>query len=236
MKKTLTFFLFMLAAITMQAQVQAPQPSPHAKIWQTVGLTEVTVEYSRPSMRGRDIFGDLVPFDKKWRTGANENTTISFSDDVTIDGETLTKGTYAIYSVPGKNSWEIMFYKKTDNWGLPQAWDNAQVALSTKAQVTKMPMTMETFTIVIDELKNAFDTHPFVGEVRGDGMLASLEFLENKDKLKFFDPAKEFIPQKLDKINLIKARKSPPVYWIYENNKIKRVYFYPLERKVKTLI
>ncbi len=154
MKKTLTFFLFMLAAITMQAQVQAPQPSPHAKIWQTVGLTEVTVEYSRPSMRGRDIFGDLVPFDKKWRTGANENTTISFSDDVTIDGETLTKGTYAIYSVPGKNSWEVMFYKKTDNWGLPQAWDNAQVALSTKAQVTKMPMTMETFTIVIDELKN----------------------------------------------------------------------------------
>ena len=154
MKKTLSLFLVMFAAITLQAQVQAPQPSPHAKIWQKVGLTDVTVEYSRPSMRGREIFGDLVPFDKKWRTGANENTTITFSDDVKIDGETLSKGTYSIYSVPGKKSWEIMFYKKTDNWGLPQEWDNAQVALSTKAEVNKMPINMETFTIVIDELKN----------------------------------------------------------------------------------
>ena len=154
MKKTISLFLFVLAALSIQAQVETPQASPHGKIWQKVGLTDVTVEYSRPSMRGREIFGDLVPFDKKWRTGANENTTISFSDDVKIDGETLPKGTYAIYTVPHENNWEVMFYKKTDNWGLPQQWDNAEVALSTKVNVSDMPFNMETFTIVIAELTN----------------------------------------------------------------------------------
>lgn len=154
MKKTLLLFLFALATFSIQAQVQTPQPSPHAKIWQTVGLTEVTVEYSRPSMRGREIFGNLVPFDKKWRTGANENTTITFSDDVMIGGESLEKGTYAIYTIPHKKNWQVMFYKKTNNWGLPQEWDNAEVALSTEVEVNKMPLKMETFTIVIDELKS----------------------------------------------------------------------------------
>ena len=115
MKKTLTFFLFMLAAITMQAQVQAPQPSPHAKIWQTVGLTEVTVEYSRPSMRGRTVFGNLVPYGKLWRTGANQNTMVTFSTDVMIGGKTVKAGSYAIFTTPNKDNWEVVFYSDTNN-------------------------------------------------------------------------------------------------------------------------
>ncbi|MBW2960643.1 DUF2911 domain-containing protein [Mesonia aestuariivivens] len=154
MKKAITLFLVLFAAVNFQAQVETPQPSPHAKIWQKVGLTDVTVEYSRPSMRGRTIFGNLVPFGENWRTGANENTSITFSDDVKIDGKTLSKGTYAIYSVPNKKSWEVIFYKKSDNWGLPQKWDANEVALSAKVDAYKMPLTMETFTIVIDELTN----------------------------------------------------------------------------------
>ncbi|SHI48649.1 Protein of unknown function [Mesonia phycicola] len=154
MKKIISLCLLLLAVITLQAQIQTPQPSPQAKIWQKVGLTDFTVEYSRPSMRGREVFGNLIPFGKTWRTGANENTTITFSTDVTIDGKNLTKGTYAIYTVPTAANWEVIFYKKTDNWGLPKEWDASQVALSIKVETQKMPMTMETFTIVIDELTN----------------------------------------------------------------------------------
>ncbi|MDF1518332.1 MAG: DUF2911 domain-containing protein, partial [Lutibacter sp.] len=91
------FMLFAVVGVTsaINAQIKTPQPSPAAKMEQVVGLTDVTVEYSRPSMRGRTIFGDLVPFGEIWRTGANENTKITFSNDVTIDGKELKKGTYA---------------------------------------------------------------------------------------------------------------------------------------------
>ncbi len=106
------------------ARIATPQPSPSSKLEQTVGLTSVTVEYSRPAMRGREIFGDLVPFGKTWRTGANANTKVTFGDDVTIDSKTLKAGTYAIYSVPNKNSWDIMFYSDASNWGTPQKWDD----------------------------------------------------------------------------------------------------------------
>jgi len=154
MKKFTILFVCILLANLSSAQIQTPQPSPSAKMEQMVGLTTINVEYSRPSMKGREIFGNLVPFDKMWRTGANKNTTISFSDDVMISGKKLAAGDYAIFATPTKNSWEIVFYADTNNWGLPQKWDESKVALKTKADVQKMPMTMETFTIVIDELKN----------------------------------------------------------------------------------
>ncbi|GAA4324510.1 DUF2911 domain-containing protein [Pontixanthobacter gangjinensis] len=148
----------------MNAQIEAPQPSPSAKIEQKVGLTDVTVEYSRPGMRGRTIFGDLVPYGKVWRTGANANTKITFSDDVMINGKELKKGSYAIYTIPNKDSWEVMFYSSTDNWGVPQQWDESKVALKAKAETMEMPMKMETFTIVIDELKNDSAVLNFIWE------------------------------------------------------------------------
>ncbi|WP_373058711.1 DUF2911 domain-containing protein [Zunongwangia sp. H14] len=149
-------FILMLCAISMgaSAQIETPQPSPSAKIEQKVGLTDVSIKYSRPNMRGREIFGNLVPYNEKWRTGANENTTISFSDEVMINGEKLPKGEYSIYTVPKKGEWEVIFYKTTDNWGMPQEWDENNVALKATAQVQQLPFDMETFTIMIDELHN----------------------------------------------------------------------------------
>ncbi len=95
--KKITFLLFAVSmCFSLEAQIQTPAPSPSSTLEQKVGLTDVTVKYSRPAMRGRTIFGDLVPFDAIWRTGANENTTISFSDDVTVEGKPLKAGTYAI--------------------------------------------------------------------------------------------------------------------------------------------
>ncbi len=154
MKKLLLFICVSILTGGMNAQVMAPQPSPTGKIEQKVGLTDVTIEYSRPGMRGRTIFGDLVPYGEVWRTGANANTTISFSDDVKIGGKDLKKGTYAIYTIPSQDSWEVIFYNKTDNWGVPQEWDENAVALKAKAELETLPFEVETFTIFINNLQS----------------------------------------------------------------------------------
>lgn len=154
MKKLLLLVVFAAFGSALSAQVMAPQPSPTGKIEQKVGLTDVTIEYSRPGMKGRSIFGDLVPYGKVWRTGANANTKITFGDDVKIGGKDLKKGTYAIYTIPNQDSWEVMFYSKSDNWGVPQEWDDSAVALKAEASVSTLPFDMETFTIMIDDLSN----------------------------------------------------------------------------------
>lgn len=154
MKKLLILLSMALVSFTMEAQINTPAASPSSTLKQTVGLTDVTIEYSRPSMRGRTIFGDLVPYGKIWRTGANKNTTIEFSTDVTIDGQELKAGSYAIFTTPGESSWEIVFYSDTNNWGTPQEWDDSKVAAKTTAEVYAMPMDVESFMIVIDELSN----------------------------------------------------------------------------------
>jgi hypothetical protein len=125
-------------------------------VLQTVGLTDVEVNYSRPGARGRAVFGNLVPFGKLWRTGANENTTVSFSDDVIIDGKTLKKGKYALYTIPKIESWEIIFYATTDNWGTPQEFNEANVALRTTVKEEALPKAVETFTIGINGLDSNF--------------------------------------------------------------------------------
>src|SRR5690606_10569362 len=120
----------------------------------TVGLTKIELEYSRPNKNGREVFGNLVPYGKIWRTGANKNTTISFSDDVVIDGQTLKAGKYAIYTKPEKDNWEIYFYTDTENWGNPEKWDDKKVAAKTTAKAHKIPLEVETFSISIDDLTN----------------------------------------------------------------------------------
>ncbi|MEW2921901.1 DUF2911 domain-containing protein [Muricauda sp. ANG21] len=154
MKKSVLFVFVALLSISLEAQIQTPAPSPFSVLKQTVGLTEVTVEYSRPSMKGRTIFGDLVPYDALWRTGANMNTKITFSDDVTVEGKELKAGTYAIYSRPQEAVWEVIFYTDSENGGLPQEWDASKVAATVKVEVYPIPMPIETFTITIDDMHN----------------------------------------------------------------------------------
>ena len=154
MKKILLVLSAVLVSFTTVAQINTPAPSPSSKLQQTVGLTEVTVEYSRPSMRGRTIFGDLVPYDKVWRTGANARTKITFDKDVNFGGSEVKAGTYAIYTKPGASSWEVYLYTEYDGGGLPQKWDESKVAAKTTAQVYPMPMNIETFTIMFDDIKS----------------------------------------------------------------------------------
>ncbi|KFF04698.1 DUF2911 domain-containing protein [Flavobacterium reichenbachii] len=156
MKKLFIALAIILASYTVEAQIKTPQASPKAYIKQTVGLTDVEVTYSRPGARGRAVFGNLVPFGKLWRTGANENTIINFSDDVIIDGKTLKKGKYSIYTIPKIESWEVIFYLSTDNWGLPESWNDAYVALRTTVKEDALPTPLETFTIGINGLDPNF--------------------------------------------------------------------------------
>lgn len=152
MKKIVLVLLAVVATYSVQAQIETPAPSPAAKVWQTVGLTDVTLDYSRPSMRGRTVFGDLVPYDMLWRTGANARTTITFSDDVVVDGQTLKAGSYAVFTKPGATSWEVFFYTDTQGGGTPSEWDESKVAAKTMVEVYKMEMPVETFTMTFDDL------------------------------------------------------------------------------------
>ena len=156
MKKTLFALAVILSSFVSQAQVLTPQPSPKCTLNQMVGLTDVEIEYSRPGTKGRNVFGDLVPFGKVWRTGANSNTIISFSEDVVIDGKTLKKGKYALYTLPKVESWEVIFYSKTDNWGNPEVWNEEDVALRASVVSEMLNRNVESFTIDINNLDNNF--------------------------------------------------------------------------------
>lgn len=152
MKKLILAATFVMATITINAQVTTPQSSPKSEIEQVVGLTKVEVDYARPSKKGRLVYGDLVPFGKVWRTGANENTKVSFSDDVVIDGVKLPKGEYALFTLPKADVWEVYFYKETTNWGLPKQWDASKIALTAKATPTTLEKNVENFTIDINPI------------------------------------------------------------------------------------
>ncbi|PWG05188.1 DUF2911 domain-containing protein [Polaribacter aquimarinus] len=154
MKKIILSLFVAAVSFSTNAQIKTPAPSPFQKIEQKVGLTDVTLEYSRPGVKGRTIFGDLVPFDKIWRTGANARTKITFSSDVSIDGHKLKKGTYAIFTKPAKKSWDVYFYTDYKGGGAPQKWDETKVAAQIKVTVESMPMKIETFTMTFDDVTN----------------------------------------------------------------------------------
>ncbi|KAA9340736.1 DUF2911 domain-containing protein [Adhaeribacter soli] len=142
-------FLFSLSFLLSHfsfAQVTLPPVSPRAKLTQKVGLTEVTIDYSRPSLQGRKIFGDLVPYGSLWRTGANESTKITFVDNVTLEGNRVPAGTYALYTIPGENQWTIILHKDITLWGIDK-YDQSKDLLRFNVPAQKNPNNVEAFTI-----------------------------------------------------------------------------------------
>ena len=115
--KVLLLAFLLTSFSSLAQQIQMPQASPSSKIIQKVGLTDVTVDFSRPSTKGRKIFGELVPFGQVWRTGANGATVLTFSTEVSISGTKVPAGSYALYSIPGKSSWMMILSKNTKLWG-----------------------------------------------------------------------------------------------------------------------
>ena len=150
MKKILTS-LAILAVFAAGAQ-ELPQPSPSTHLEQRVGLTDITLDYSRPSVNGRVIFGDLVPFGSHWRAGANQNTKVTFSKPVTIAGTDVAAGTYSLSMIPNKGAWTVILNTKTEMWGV-DGYSQEQDVLRTEvtpqaiAPVETMRMNLENITV-----------------------------------------------------------------------------------------
>lgn len=150
MKKSHVFtFLLSLLCIGLFAQIKTPASSPGATVSQKVGLTQVTVEYSRPSVKKRKIFGSLVPYGQVWRTGANKITTIKFDNDVMINGEKLAAGSYGWYTIPGATEWTIIFNSDDKQWGAYEYDEKKDVR---RIKVKPMPVAKtENLTISLDQ-------------------------------------------------------------------------------------
>ncbi len=156
MKKLLFLTALLAAFSTVNAQIKTPAASPTCKLSQDVGLIKVDLEYSRPSAKGRKIFGELVPFGSLWRTGANASTKITFSDDVKVAGAPVPKGTYALYTTPGEKEWAIVIYKNTSFWGTPEAKEFKEEDVQARVTVPALSARdlVETFTMNISNLRN----------------------------------------------------------------------------------
>jgi hypothetical protein len=135
----LTILVFgTVGAEAQSAMLNLPDVSQAARVAQRIGITDITIDYHRPLVRGRKIFGGLEPYGKVWRAGANINTTIAFSDPVTIEGRPIPKGVYGLHMIPGESSWIVIFSKNSTSWG-SFSYDPAEDAL----RVTVKPQTIE---------------------------------------------------------------------------------------------
>jgi len=185
--KKLLVGITLIASTGLMAQITAPQPSPAAKMEQTVGLTDITLEYSRPSKRDRVVFGELVPMDEVWRTGANKNTIITTNSALIFGKDTLKAGTYALFTKPGAQEWSVYFYTDTENWGTPEEWKSENVALEVKVKATALNDVVETFTIGLESIS------------MNDAVLA-LSWDKTKVAVKFAVPTKAKMSESINKV------------------------------------
>ena len=219
-------FAFLICSVVF-SQVQTPALSPKSELTQIVGFTEMQIEFSRPSMRGRKIMGNLVNYGDIWRTGANSNTKITVSDDVMFGENILPAGTYSILTRPGNKMWEVFFY--TEDWSLPKAWDPEKIALKLDIPV-KNANQIETFSIWIGDIstdsaslnlgwENSRIVMPFTVSTDEKTMASIKETMKgNPGHRDYYSAASYYLTTGRD---LKKAEK-----WITKAVKEKEYYFY----------
>jgi len=134
------------------AQIKMPQPSSTQTIKQDFGMGAIELTYSRPNAKGRKIFGELVPYNKLWRTGANGATKIVFTDAVELGGKKIDSGTYVLYTIPGVDSWEVILNKGLKNWGI-DGYKETEDVIRFRAEPTKTKGKLETFTMQFANIK-----------------------------------------------------------------------------------
>ena len=144
----LTFAFFLMAGSVMAQADKSKRASPPAKANGKVGTTQVVIDYSQPSAKGREIYGGLVPYGKLWRTGANEATTFAVDKDVTIEGKPLAAGKYALFTIPGEKEWTVIFNKNTEQGGTG-SYDESLDALRVQVKPKKAKEKMEKMTFDI---------------------------------------------------------------------------------------
>jgi hypothetical protein len=229
LRKLFIAALFSAALTASDAQqLRTPAPSPTQTIQQDFGVSSMQLIYSRPGMKGRKIFGDLVPFGKVWRTGANAATRIKFNDDVTIGGQLLKAGEYALYTIPGENEWTVIINKGSANWGTDYKQEDDIVRV--KAKPIKLNDPVETFTMQFENIKPASADLKLMWEKTAvavpittdidSKIMAQIDNLMNKDNRPYFNAAMYYMESGKDLNQALtwfnKAlEQNPDAYWIY---------------------
>jgi len=207
--KTTLIAILALASTSLFAQsVKLPALSPTQSVEQEFSLSKINLTYSRPSARGRKVFGDVVPFGKIWRTGANKSTYIKFGEDVTIDGQALKAGEYSIATIPGETEWTIIFNSNTNLWGA-MGYKQEEDVLRVKTKVNKTVNFIETFTIEFQNIttksadlemkwENTSVTLKIQSAVNQDALIMTSIEEGLKDKRPYFQAANYYYQSKRD--------------------------------------
>ncbi|MDZ4794378.1 MAG: DUF2911 domain-containing protein [Bacteroidota bacterium] len=219
------FSLFVADAQTLTT----PQPSPTQTVKQNFGLASIELSYSRPGMKGRKIYGDLVPFGKVWRTGANQASTLTFAEDVSIGGVKIKAGKYGLLSIPEKKTWTLIISKQTDVTS-PAAYKQEEDVVRVEAKTMDMDASMETFTIQFANIKsNSCELHimwdqtavslPITVDVETK-VMGQIDQLMNKDNRPYFNAAMYYMDNGKD-LNQALAwfdravEAQPNAFWIH---------------------
>jgi hypothetical protein len=228
MKKILITIIAASLMFIAEAQLKTPPPSPPQTIKQDFGLSSIELSYSRPGIKGRKIFGDLVPYGKIWRTGANNATTITFGDEVSINGTKVPAGKYGLLTIPEKKSWTVIISKQTDVTG-PGGYKQESDIVRIPVEVKSMKPSLETFTIQFAnvkptscELQIMWDkssvTVPIATDVDAK-IMANIKEVMKTDKPPYYQAAVYYMDngkdlnQALDWFNKAAAAQ-PDAYWV----------------------
>ncbi len=230
MKKLMLFTVLSCGLLLADAQsIKTPSPSTTQTVKQEFGLSTIELSYSRPNVKGRTVFGDLVPYNAVWRTGANSATTLKFGDEVIIGGTKVPAGTYGLLSIPGATEWTVIITKQTDVTS-PAAYKADQDVVRLKAKAESMPFSIESFTIMFDNVKaNSLDMvllwdktaviFPITADIDSK-IVAQIDNAMNKDNKPYFQSAMYYLEtgKDLNKANewFDKAiQQNPNAFWIY---------------------
>ncbi len=178
MKNTFFISLLVFCQLSGSAQINTPKLSPHCIITQELGFNEITVDYCRPSIRNRTIFGELVPYGMIWRTGANASTKIKIKEDVSFDGHDVPAGEYTLYTIPDKDEWTIIIHTITGYWGVGKDYKESDDLLRFKVKPMVLNKKIETMTI---EFSDFYDNNCML-EIKWENTLVKFKIETFSDK------------------------------------------------------
>lgn len=230
MKKIILACLLLSTSVAFsQPVLKTPAPSPLQTVTQAFGLGEVKVEYSRPGIKGRTVYGELVPFGKIWRTGANQATKVTIGDDIKVNGTALAAGTYALYTMPGATEWEIMFYKDLTLGGNVADYNTANEAMRFKVKPVAINDKTENFTIAFNDVtgtncnldliwEKTKVSIPLMADIDGK-IVKNIETIMNGDKRPYFASASYYFENGKDMNKALEwatkaVADNPDAYWM----------------------
>ncbi len=228
MKKIFFSLLSLIVFLIADAQIKTPAPSPPQTVKQDFGLASIELSYSRPGIKGRKVFGDLVPYKKVWRTGANGATIITFGDEVIIDGTKIPAGRYGLLTIPDKKSWTIIITRQKDVTN-PAAYKKDSDIVRVPVAVKSLKDPVESFTIQIANVKSTscelqlmWDRSAVVLPIKTDidgRIMASIDDAMKKDKPPYYQAAVYYMENNKDLNKALEwfnkaAEADPKAYWV----------------------